>query len=172
MFLASRQMIIFKPGMLNVGCQVLKPKCAIKDFPHFRCLHQFLHFILNLGMWGDISDQLLLLHTLVCYETYVIIHLLLWDLHDQPLCCVIRHMIIHYGMWQMWSATLLCSETFITCHLVMRNIISHFVLWDMHEQLPCYKTHFWPLHVMSHTCLAILFYVVGHDQPVYAMRLI
>jgi len=42
----------------------------------------------------------------------------------------------------------------------------------MHEQLPCYKTHFWPLHIMSHTCLAILFYVVGHDQPVYAMRLI
>lgn len=25
---------------------------------------------------------------------------------------------------------------------------------------------------MSHTCLAILFYVMGHDQPVYVMRLI
>lgn len=152
MFLVSRQTIIFKPGMLSVGCQVLKPKCAIKDFPHFRCLHQFLHFILSLGTWGDVSDQLLcyvsrqpwaatvfyekLLHTLVCYGTYVIIHLLLWDLHDQPFCCVIRHMIIHYGMWHMWSATLLCSETFITCHLVIRNIISHFVLWDIHEQLP------------------------------------
>jgi len=35
-----------------------------------------------------------------------------------------------------------------------------------------YKTHVWPLHIVSHTCLAILLYVMGHDQPVYVMRLI